>query len=37
VKLPFKITQSMPNLKFVVTVREVKHNLQVDDSVFEKP
>jgi hypothetical protein len=37
VKLPFKIIQSMPNLKFVFTVREVKHNLQVDDSVFEKP
>ena len=37
VKLPFKITQSMPNLKFVFTVREVKHNLPVDDSLFEKP
>ena len=37
VKLPFKITQSMPNLKFVFTVREVKHNLPVDDQLFEKP
>lgn len=37
VKLPFKITQSMPNLKFVFTVREVKHNLPVDDELFEKP
>lgn len=37
VKLPFKIVQSMPNLKFVFTVREVKHNLPLDDSLFEKP
>lgn len=37
VKLPFKITQSLPNLKFVFTVRDVKHNLPVDDKVFEKP
>ena len=37
VKLPFKITQSMPNLKFVFTVSEVKHNLPVDDRLFEKP
>jgi Thioredoxin len=37
VKLPFKIMQSMPNLKFVFTVRDVKHNLPVDDKVFEKP
>jgi hypothetical protein len=37
VKLPFKITQSIPNLKFVFTVREVKHNLPVDDKIFEKP
>ncbi len=37
VKLPFRITQSMPSLQFVFTVREVKHNLPVDDKVFEKP
>ena len=37
VKLPFKITQSMPNLKFVFTVRDVKHNVPVDDKLFEKP
>jgi hypothetical protein len=37
VKLPFKITQSMPNLKFVFTVQEVKHNVPVDDRLFEKP
>ena len=34
---PLKITQSMPNLKFVFTVRDVKHNVTVDDKVFEKP
>lgn len=37
VKLPFKIIQTMPNLKFVFTVREVKHNLPVDDNLFQKP
>jgi zinc protease len=37
VKLPFKITQSLPNLKFVFTVRDVKHNVPVDDKLFEKP
>ena len=37
VKLPFKITQSMPNLKYVFTVREIQHNLPVDDQLFEKP
>lgn len=37
VKLPFKITQTMPNLKFVFTVREIKHNQPVEDSLFQKP
>ena len=37
VKLPFRITQSMPNLKFIFTVREVKHNLPLEDKLFEKP
>ena len=37
VKLPFKITQTMPNLKFIFTVREIKHNLPLDDQLFEKP
>lgn len=37
VKLPFKIIQTMPNLKFVFTVTEVKHNVAVDDMLFEKP
>jgi hypothetical protein len=37
VKLPFRIIQIMPNLKYVFTVREVKHNQPVDDKLFEKP
>ena len=37
VKLPFKITQTMPNLKFIFTVREIKHNLPLEDKLFEKP
>ena len=37
VKMPFKITQSMPNFKFVLTVTEVKHNQPLDDKLFEKP
>jgi zinc protease len=37
VKLPFKITQTMPNLKFVFTVKDVKHNVAVDDQLFAKP
>ena len=37
VKLPFKIVQSMPNLTYVFIVREVKHNLYVDDLLFLKP
>jgi thiol-disulfide isomerase/thioredoxin len=36
VKLPFKITQLMPNLKFIFTVREVKHNLPLEDKFFAK-
>jgi hypothetical protein len=35
VKLPFKITQTMPGLKFVFTVTELKHNVPLDDSLFE--
>ena len=37
VKLPFKVVQTMPNLKYVFTVREVKHNVPVDDKLFAKP
>jgi thiol-disulfide isomerase/thioredoxin len=37
VKVPFKITQAMPNRKFVITFEDVKHNVPVDDAVFVRP
>ena len=37
VKIPFRITQSMPAMKFVTTIEEVKHNVPVDDAIFRRP
>ena len=37
VKIPFRMTQSMPTVKFVTTFEEVKHNVPVDDTIFRKP
>jgi hypothetical protein len=37
VKLPFRMTQSMPTMKFVTTIEEVKHNVPVDDAIFRRP
>ena len=37
VKIPFKMTQSMPTMKFVTTIEEVKHNVPVDDAIFRRP
>ena len=37
VKVPFKITQVLPNTKFVITLEDVKHNVLVDDSIFARP
>lgn len=37
VKIPFRITQSMPTMKFVMTIEEVKHNVPVDDAIFRRP
>jgi hypothetical protein len=37
VKIPFKTTQTMPNQTFVFTLEEVKHNVPVDETIFEKP
>src|SRR5258705_3242005 len=37
VKLPFMITQAIPNLQFVFKIQDVKHNVPVDDKLFEKP
>jgi thiol-disulfide isomerase/thioredoxin len=37
VKLPFKITQVMPKMKFVITFEDVKQNVPVDDALFRRP
>jgi thiol-disulfide isomerase/thioredoxin len=37
VKIPFKTTQVMPNQTFVFTLQEVKHNVPVDETIFQKP
>lgn len=37
VKIPFRITQSMPNMKFVISIEDVKHNVDVDDAIFRRP
>jgi len=37
VKIPFKTTQTMPNQTFVFTLQEVKHNVPVDETIFQKP
>ena len=37
VKLPFSLTQSFPGLTLGITLKEIKHNVPLDDSLFEKP
>jgi hypothetical protein len=37
VKFPFKVTQAMPGMAFVITVEEMTHNVHVENSVFSKP
>jgi len=37
VKIPFRLTQSMPDVTFVFTVEEVKHNVPVEEAIFNKP
>jgi thiol-disulfide isomerase/thioredoxin len=37
VKIPFKMTQKMPNQTFVFTLDSVKHNVPVDAAMFQKP
>lgn len=36
-KLPFKVTQIMPKMKFVITFEDVKHNVPVDEMIFRRP
>ncbi|HEY0726644.1 MAG TPA: hypothetical protein VGD38_01155 [Pyrinomonadaceae bacterium] len=37
VKLPFKITQILPKMRFVITFDDVKQNVPVDDAMFVRP
>jgi hypothetical protein len=37
VMLPFKITQAMSNMKYVITFEDVKQNVPVDDALFRRP
>ena len=37
IKLPFSLTNRFPGLTLGITLNEVKHNVAVDDSLFEKP
>lgn len=37
VLLPFRITQTMANRTFVITLDEIKLNTPVDDTVFQRP
>jgi len=37
VKVPFKITQTLPMGDLVVTLSEAKHNQEIDDARFAKP
>lgn len=37
VKIPFRITQSMPTMRLVTTIEEVKHNVPLDDAIFRRP
>lgn len=37
VKVPFKMMQALPNMKFVITLDDVKQNVAVDDAIFLRP
>jgi len=37
VKLPFKITQVLPKMRYVITFEDVKQNIPVDDAMFQRP
>jgi hypothetical protein len=37
VKVPFTIEQNNPNFGFILRLKEVRHNVPVDDAKFEKP
>ncbi len=37
VKCPFRMTHSMPNIRFVITLEDIKHNVPVEETVFQRP
>ena len=37
VLLPFKLTQTTPDRTFVITLDEIRLNVPVDDTVFQRP
>jgi tetratricopeptide (TPR) repeat protein len=37
IKLPFRITQGFPGMSVAITLTDIKHNLAIDDSLFERP
>lgn len=37
IRLPFSITESMPNMTLEFTIEDVKHNVPLDEAVFRRP
>jgi zinc protease len=37
IKVPFRISQRFPGMSLGITLTEVKHNVALDDSLFERP
>jgi hypothetical protein len=37
IKIPLRITQSFPGMSLGITLTDIKHNVTIDDSLFEKP
>jgi len=37
VKIPFRLTETMPGVTFVFTLEEVRHNVPVEESIFKQP
>lgn len=37
VRLPFKITQVLPKMRYVITFEDIKQNIPVDDAMFRRP
>jgi hypothetical protein len=37
VKLPFSVRQTTPDFDYVIRYSDIKYNVPIDDSKFEKP